>query len=881
MVSSWALVALSLVGSGLAQSTAGTSYTDTATGIVFNTWDIPTTTTQGGLTLGFTFPSDAFTTDATEFIGILKCGSPNGKGTGWCGVSLGGPMTQTLMLVAYPNGEDVLTTFRYATGYTMPDLYTGDAKLTQISSTITDTGFELIFRCENCLAWNQNGQSGKATTSKKTLTLGWAHGYESPTTPECSDNIGLSQHDSASIFGGAFSDDAASAQYTTWSALATKTVTGSCGGSSTGGGSATTPGNATTSAVPITPATGVPVPSDTYDYIIVGAGAGGMPMADRLTEAGKSVLLIEKGPPSTAHWGGKMGPEWALENNLTRFDVPGLCNQIWADSKGIACTDTDQMAGCLLGGGTAVNAGLWWKPYPLDWDYNFPEGWKSADMSASTDKVFERIPGTIAPSMDGKRYLDEGFNVLSNGLTQAGWKSVNALEEPASKNHSFTHTPYMFSNGERSGPLATYLVSASQRTNFKLWTGTSVKRVVREGARITGVEVEAFLDGGYSGVVNLSPAGRVILSAGTFGSAKILLRSGIGPTDQLSIVKNSTDGPTMIDQAQWINLPVGHNLEDHTNTDLVITHPDVVFYDFYGAYDEPIAADKDSYLGGRNGILAQSAPNIGPVFFDEIEGADGIVRQLQWTARVEGSGGVSDKTAMTLSQYLGRGATSRGRMTITPTLNTIVSDAPYLKDENDVKAVIQGIENVKKALSSVAGLTFALPASNTTVADFVNNMVVSYSNRRANHWIGTNKMGLDDGRTGSGTAVVDTDTKVYGTDNLFVVDASIFPGMVTTNPSAYIVTVSEKAAERILALPDATGSSGTGSGGYGYNSTQPAATGGSPRQPAATGGSPLQTAALPGSTGVSSSPSSPSRPGSCTKRRRSARRSVRRSIRRS
>lgn len=60
-------------------------------------------------------------------------------------------------------------------------------------------------------------------------------------------------------------------------------------------------------------------------------------------------------------------------------------------------------------------------------------------------------------------------------------------------------------------------------------------------------------------------------------------------------------------------------------------------------------------------------------------------------------------------------------------------------------------------------------------------------------------MGVDDGRTG-GTAVVDLNTKVYGTDNLFVVDASIFPGMITANPSAAIVIAAEHAASRILAL---------------------------------------------------------------------------------
>jgi cellobiose dehydrogenase (acceptor) len=61
-------------------------------------------------------------------------------------------------------------------------------------------------------------------------------------------------------------------------------------------------------------------------------------------------------------------------------------------------------------------------------------------------------------------------------------------------------------------------------------------------------------------------------------------------------------------------------------------------------------------------------------------------------------------------------------------------------------------------------------------------------------------MGLDDGRVNNGTAVVDTNTLVYGTDNIFVVDASIFPGLPTGNPSAMIVAASEFAAQKILAL---------------------------------------------------------------------------------
>ena len=60
-------------------------------------------------------------------------------------------------------------------------------------------------------------------------------------------------------------------------------------------------------------------------------------------------------------------------------------------------------------------------------------------------------------------------------------------------------------------------------------------------------------------------------------------------------------------------------------------------------------------------------------------------------------------------------------------------------------------------------------------------------------------MGTGNGLTG-GTSVVDTNTRVYRTDNLFVVDASTFPGQVSTNPSAYIVIAGERAVAKILAL---------------------------------------------------------------------------------
>lgn len=101
----------------------------------------------------------------------------------------------------------------------------------------------------------------------------------------------------------------------------------------------------------------------TWDYIIVGSGASGIPLADRLSESGASVLLLERGEASSGRYGGTRGPEWLKGTNLTRFDVPALAQFVWqpdAPNEGIFCDDYAFPAGCVLGGGTAVNAGLFY-----------------------------------------------------------------------------------------------------------------------------------------------------------------------------------------------------------------------------------------------------------------------------------------------------------------------------------------------------------------------------------------------------------------------------------------------------------------------------------------------------------------------------------------
>jgi hypothetical protein len=92
----------------------------------------------------------------------------------------------------------------------------------------------------------------------------------------------------------------------------------------TGGGTIPTPSTTTTSN-PVPTATGTP-----YDYIVVGAGAGGLVAADRLSEAGKKVLLLERGGASLGVFGGNDQEPWVAGTTLTKFDVPGAFGTLFS-----------------------------------------------------------------------------------------------------------------------------------------------------------------------------------------------------------------------------------------------------------------------------------------------------------------------------------------------------------------------------------------------------------------------------------------------------------------------------------------------------------------------------------------------------------------------
>ncbi|KAL4997980.1 hypothetical protein BDV10DRAFT_185783 [Aspergillus recurvatus] len=204
-----------------AQGPAGTPYTDKTTNITISTWSIPAAqsseSSTSPVTFGLTLPSNSLETDATELIGYLHCSPP----AGWCGISLGGSMTDALLLVAYADGDTVKHTLRYTTEYSLPAAYTGNATVSPIRSEVSEGSFTTIVHCKDCLHWEQGASSGGASTSTGQMDLAYALSSEKPGgAGECADEARFVRHSQQGTWVAFLDEGAVAEKYGEWAGLA-------------------------------------------------------------------------------------------------------------------------------------------------------------------------------------------------------------------------------------------------------------------------------------------------------------------------------------------------------------------------------------------------------------------------------------------------------------------------------------------------------------------------------------------------------------------------------------------------------------------------------------------------------------------------------------
>ena len=522
-----------------------------------------------------------------------------------------------------------------------------------------------------------------------------------------------------------------------------------------------------------------------WDAIIIGAGAGGIVTADRMSEAGKRTLLLEQGGPSYYITGGRERPDWIANQELSRVDVPGLYSSIFSGSSSLLCGDKQNggFGGCTVGGSSAINAELFHQPPASDFDTYYPEGWKSANMTNAISKVKAKQPFTNTPSADGKRYAQSGYDASKKWLVDGvGYKNVAVNGDANDKTAVFGRTNYAYEKGQRSGPVKTYLQSALKRSNFSLRSGVQVKRVLRNGGKATGVLA---MVNGQSTTFKLSNTGRVIVSSGSFFSPQLLMLSGIGDPSQLSNLANNKllDMPS----SAWINnTAVGDHLYDNPNTFLVLSGSNIQSYNYN--YTSPIVSDKDLYLNSRSGPYASAGPTA--VFFDSVKYIDGRTVAVQGTVNVAGSFGFTGSNTFTLNVYATSGARSKSKIVLNEKgLPGPASDFLY-SDPADADAVATVIYKIFQKLpqSGLTSLNLPATSSKAEILKYITSST-QYTRGYVNHWSGSCKIG----------SCVDLNTKVVGMDNLHVVDSSITEAF-TANPIFGIMAVAERASELILAL---------------------------------------------------------------------------------
>lgn len=450
--------------------------------------------------------------------------------------------------------------------------------------------------------------------------------------------------------------------------------------------------------------------------------------------------------------------------------------------------------GCNIGGSSSINAGLFFEPPASDWDTFHPAGWKSADVAASVARLYERQPSIEVPSQDNELYAQSGYDAARRWLVDgAGYSEVNINEQADSKHAVFGHTEYDYNNGQRGGPVTTYLQTALTRENFSLRSNVTVTRAVRTGSQATGVL--ATVDG-KDVTINLTSTGRVVFSGGAIFSPSLLMHSGIGPANILASMAQAGALDSALTPSDWINnTEIGAQLFDNPNTFIVLSSPEVDSYTY--SYESPITSDRDMYLTQRSGPYAFAGQT--SVFWSYINHTDTPPSGLQGTIGTAGAFDYVNGTAITLNVYGTSGMLSTGHVTVTQNSNSGKfipgpSGGMYYSDAagRDADDIAQFIFDIFSALdrggSSLQPLNMARNATKNEIKAYITTKS-DYAVGAVNHYSSSCRIG----------ACVDNSTRVIGTDNIHVIDASILAPL-TVNPQFGVMVAGERGAELITAL---------------------------------------------------------------------------------
>ncbi|KAJ6132613.1 hypothetical protein N7471_007828 [Penicillium samsonianum] len=533
----------------------------------------------------------------------------------------------------------------------------------------------------------------------------------------------------------------------------------------------------------------------TADYLIIGGGTAGLVVACRLSEDPNThIVVVESGPDASGDHRVQNPSSWPSLSGSEldwKFKI--------GPQSGLNGREQDHPAGKVLGGSSAINGLAYVPPSPAGIDAwtklgNPNWNWETLRPYLQKSYTLTKPESGLASSQGSKRDSQEAIQVSYPGaadkqgipLSQAwaeafqseGYKPTDELlaegKTIGTRNYTATIDPV---SGFRSSADSTYGVIASKRPNVTIITETTVRRIIFSydtgNTRATGLE--AFHDGE---VITIQTKQEIILAAGALQTPKMLELSGIGNKDRLARLGI----PLVIHQPG-----VGENLQNHVMSLIPVSlkpHEGIagISPGFKGLAFACINQEEQTKLFAALGNRSSPSNRVVESILNNPNEASAM---LFLVVR-------SESTALlgTIPSF----PLSRGSVHITSSdpNDMPVIDARFFDNELDLEILARHVQHLNQLSSAPALEPFFQTSAEVPDLAEIKVMLREKAALTTHHVCGTAAM-----LPREVGGVVGQDLKVYGTENLRIVDASVFPLIPHANPIATVYAVAERAADII------------------------------------------------------------------------------------